>query len=95
MSARRRTDLIPRYSLPPVISPHNTYWIWGPGPDGGTLIILGGDADDNRQAFEHLEEVARTRCRLCMPYEADVPIYIGRGWKVSLNAIWPREKRFI
>lgn len=84
-----------RYPLPPVISPHNNYWLWGPGPDGGTLIIIGGDPEDNRRAFEQLDAVARTRCGLCMPYERDVPIYVGRGWKVSLNAIWPAQKRYI
>lgn len=84
-----------RYPLPAVISPHNSYWLWGPGPDGGTLIIIGGDPADNRQAFEHLEEVARTGCQLCMPYERNVPIYVGRGWRLSLNAIWPGQKRFI
>jgi hypothetical protein len=84
-----------RYPLPPVIAPHNNYWLWGPGPDGGTLIIIGGRLDENQQAFEHMEEVSRTDCGYCMPYENDLPIYVGRGWKVSLNAIWPREKRFI
>ena len=84
-----------RYPLPPVISPHNNYWLWGPGPDGGTLIIIGGRAEDNARAFEELEVVSRTACGLCMPYENGIPIYVGRGWKVSLNAIWPREKRFI
>jgi hypothetical protein len=84
-----------RYPLPAVISAHNNYWLWGPGPDGGTLIIIGGRLEDNQQAFEQVEEVSRTDCGYCMPYEDDLPIYVGRGWKVSLNAIWPREKRFI
>jgi hypothetical protein len=84
-----------RYPLPPVISPHNNYWLWGPGADGGTLIIIGGDPEANRRVFEHLEEVTRTGCRLCMPYENDIPVYVGRGWRVSLNAIWPGQKRFI
>jgi hypothetical protein len=85
-----------RYALPPVVSPHNNYWYWGPGAeDGGTLIIIGGRREDHLQAFEQVEEVARTACTLCMPYENDRPIYVGRGWRVSLKAIWPREKRFI
>lgn len=84
-----------RYPLPPVISPHNSYWLWGPGADGGTLIVIGGNPSQNRQAFEHLEEAARTGCQLCMPYENNVPIYVGRGWRVSLKAIWSKEKRFI
>jgi hypothetical protein len=84
-----------RYPMPRVISPHNNYWIWGPGPDeGGTIIIIGGERNDHLQALERVDEVARTDCGLCMPYENDRPIYVGRGWKVSLNAIWPSEKSF-
>jgi hypothetical protein len=35
-----------RYGLPPVISGHNTYWLWGPGraPDGA-VIGVGSTAD--------------------------------------------------
>jgi hypothetical protein len=83
------------YPLPRVISPHNNYWIWGPGPDGGTLIIIGGNPKDNARAFERLDEVGRTRCGYCMPYENDRPIWIGRGWKMPLSKFWPRERNFI
>jgi hypothetical protein len=30
-----------------------------------------------------------------MPYENGRPIFVGRGWKVSLTAIWPDERDFI
>ena len=34
----------PRYGLPPAISPHNNYWLWGPrGATGEVLIIVGGE----------------------------------------------------
>jgi hypothetical protein len=78
-----------------IITPHNNYWYWGPGPDGGTLIVIGGTREDHERAFEHVEEAGRTGCGYCMPYETGVPLWIGRGWKVSLNQIWPQERRFI
>jgi hypothetical protein len=84
-----------RYALPRVISPHNNYWYWGPGPDGGTLIIIGGTREDHEDAFERLEEAGRTECSYCMPYENGNPIWIGRGWKVPPNQIWREERRFI
>jgi hypothetical protein len=84
-----------RYPLPTVICPHNNYWYWGPGPDGGTMIVIGGELADLQRAFEQVERVGQTRCHYCMPYENGRPIYVGRGWKVSLNGIWPRERRFI
>ncbi len=65
----------PSRGLPPVISGHNAYWHWGPGPDsGGVVIIVGGDAEDHRRAFTrgrakpvapHATSACRTRttCR--------------------------------
>ena len=84
-----------RYPLPQVICPHNSYWYWGPGPDGGTIIIVGGRREDHRDALQEVEQVATTSCDYCMPYERNLPVFVGRGWKVSLNAIWPRQRRFI
>jgi hypothetical protein len=84
-----------RYPLPRVISPHNNYWYWGPGDDGGTLIVIGGRREDMEAAFEHVEDAGRTSCRYCMPYENNQVIRIGRGWKVGLGDVWIRERRFI
>jgi hypothetical protein len=85
-----------RYPLPAVLSPHNNYWYWGPGPeDGGTLIVIEGRREDLDAAFASVEVAGRTRCDYCMPFERDLPLYVCRGWKTSLRALWPRLKRFI
>jgi hypothetical protein len=81
--------------LPPAVSSHNNYWLWGPGPDGGVLIVIGGDRDDLDRVFASVTEAGRTHCDHCMPYENDLPIYVGRGWKTSLRELWPQLKRFI
>ena len=56
------------YPLPRVISPHNNYWYWGPGEEGGTLIVIGGRREDMEAVFEHVTDTGRTRCDYCMPY---------------------------
>jgi hypothetical protein len=84
-----------RYPLPRVIAPHNNYWLWGPGPDGGTLIIIDGEPEGNAMVFEQLEEAGRTQCTYCMPYENGRPIWIGRGWKIPLSGLWPGQRLFI
>ena len=80
--------------LPRVVSGHNAYWHWGPGPDGGVLVIVGGDVEDHRQVLDDVREAGRTTCTLCMPYERDQPIFIARGWKRPLSEVWPLTKHF-
>ena len=85
-----------RYPLPRVVCPHNNYWYWGPGPDdGGTIIVIGGSREDHLRALSEVTLAGRTVCQYCMPYENGRPIFVGRGWKVPLSAIWPHERSFI
>jgi hypothetical protein len=86
----------PRYGLPHVISGHNNYYIWGPdGCSGETVILVGaGDLEDLRQVFSDVQEVGRTQCEYCMPYENHLPIYVAHGLKASLEQLWPGVKSF-
>ena len=85
----------PSRGLPPVISGHNAYWHWGPGPESdGVVIIIGGDAEDHRRAFASVHEAGRTACDLCMPYENDLPIFVARGLIRPISEIWPSVKHF-
>jgi hypothetical protein len=85
----------PSRGLPPVISGHNAYWHWGPGPDnGGVVIIVGGKATEHREVFSDVAERGRTTCTLCMPYEQDLPIFVARGLKRPLSEVWPGTKHF-
>ena len=83
-----------KYDLPPSISPHNNYWIWG-FPDGtSTLIIIGGSLEDHRAHFEEVEQAALIRNRYAMPYETDLPVFIARKPKIALADVWDRLKNF-
>jgi len=85
-----------RYGLPQAISGHNNYWLWGPrGHSGRVMIVLARNTERLRYLFEESEEVARTSCRYCMPYENDVPVWVCRKPRVSLDEIWPELRRFI
>ncbi len=86
----------PERGLPPVISGHNAYWHWGPGPDlpDGVLIIVGGDAEDHRRAFTDVRQAARTTCTLCMPYERELPIFVARGPRRPMSEIWPSTRHY-
>lgn len=84
------------YGLPPVISGHNNHFLWGTGGwDGGVLVILGGDEEDNRAACRDLKKAGEVRCGLCMPYEDRNPVYVCRGFTQPLDEMWPRIKKYI
>ena len=58
-------------------------------------ILIGGDLEDHVGDFESVAPAAVVRCRCCMPYEDNVTIFIGRGMKPPLPALWPSVRRYI
>jgi hypothetical protein len=85
-----------KYDLPPVISGHNNYYLWGPGNCTGEVLIYLGQAsiDDLKQGFADVQQVAASKCQYCMPYENDLPIFLCRGIKVPIEQTWPQTKFF-
>jgi hypothetical protein len=88
-----------KYNLPPAISGHNNYWLWGPGDTDIELVIhLGGQNGPSREVLKNLyQEVKHAdtfTCDYCMPYENNMEIYLCKGPKISLKKIWPRLKHY-
>lgn len=85
-----------QHGLPPVLSGHNNYFLWGTGGwKGGVLVVLGGDEDDNRRVCRDLRKVGEVRCGHCMPYEDRNPVYLCRGFTRPFAEIWPEIKSYI
>ncbi|WJR75475.1 glycosyltransferase family 39 protein [Bradyrhizobium sp. NP1] len=81
--------------LPPALSGHNQYWLWGPRGSGYPLVIhVGGDVERWRRACNSIDVVDRTDSPFAMPYENGRPIFICRGLRVPLEQIWDRLKRY-
>ncbi|MEO8196886.1 MAG: glycosyltransferase family 39 protein, partial [Thermoanaerobaculia bacterium] len=81
--------------LPPAISAHNSWFLWGLGGcTGEVLLVLGDDRERLAELFEEVELGATFDCRDCMPYEDDLPIWIVRRPRADLAALWPRIKHF-
>jgi hypothetical protein len=85
-----------KLGLPPAMSGHNSYWLWGPGSfDGSVLIIIGGDSNDNLEFFQQIEIVGRTHSPYAMPYENGLEVSIARRPRISLRDNWARVKKYI
>ncbi len=83
------------HEIPRVISGHNNYYLWGPGSDSiNVVIIVGGELEDHARNFESVELAAQTQCRYCMPYENNLPIFIAKKLKRSVQEVWPFTKNY-
>lgn len=85
----------PRYHLPPVISGHNSFYIWGPGDcSGQVLITINIAPQDAAQGYGSVTLAAKTSCAACMDFENNAPILILRQPKAPLATFWRQAKHF-
>lgn len=83
------------HGLPPAISGHNSYWMWGHrGATGDVVIKIGGRIEDLELVYRTVEVAERVECEYCMPYESNLPIFVCRGLIESPNDLWPRLKHY-
>jgi len=83
------------WNLPPAISGHNNYFLWGPrGHDGSVVLTMSATRERLLERFESVEEVGRLDDPYAMPYETARPIYLCRGLKGSLIEDWPKLKHY-
>jgi hypothetical protein len=84
----------PRDGLPPALSGHQSYWLWGPrGYYGNCLIVIGDRRDRLEQLFDRVEYIGRSE----NPYalETNVSVFLCQGAKFgTLAALWPRLKKW-
>ncbi len=81
--------------LPPAISSHNNYFLWGPRDcTADPLLLFSRDARRLRELFEHVEQVEFFDCAYCMPYEDEQPLWLVRGPKQPIGVVWPELKNY-
>jgi len=74
-----------------VISGHGTYYYWGPGEFNGKIMIsVGIPREALEGVFTQVIPAAVFRCRYCMPYENNLPIFICRDLKIQMHQLWPQ-----
>jgi hypothetical protein len=84
-----------KYGLPHAISSHNNYWIWGPGDKPGeVLIVVGGDLETYLKMYNEVQQAATVVNEYARPFETDLPVYLCRRPKVTLQQVWPHIKHF-
>ena len=84
----------PKYGLPRVISPHNSFWLWGPGPYTGECLIEVGNSRKNLDLlFGSVVQMGETYHEYAISYENHQPIWIVREPRFgTLQDLWPKIK---
>jgi len=64
--------------LPPIISGHNNYYLWGPGSCSGKVLIVVGRylPLPLQSAYDDVTEAAIATCQYCIADENNLPIYV-------------------
>lgn len=82
------------HDLPPALSGHNQYFVWGPrGFSGDVLIDVGGDCGAGTDLFRSATRAATFRAPWAR--ESELPIMVCRGIRRPLQSLWPERKRYI
>src|ERR1700704_7122425 len=83
----------PALGLPHSISGHNNYYLWGPQQYTGEVVVAVGIPMEKLQPlFNHIELAATIRNDYAIPEENNLPIYICRDPKMTLQKAWPSLK---
>jgi hypothetical protein len=81
------------YALPPVVSGHNQYYLWGTrGRTGDVLIDIDGDCGEKYHLYRSSMVAATFTHPYVRPFESRLPIAICRGINQPLAEFWPNVK---
>lgn len=79
----------------PVISGHNSYFLWGVPAGTRVVLVVGGRTEEHQRVFSQVTEVARARDdQYAMPYERARAIHLCREPRLPLSEVWPRVKHY-
>jgi 4-amino-4-deoxy-L-arabinose transferase-like glycosyltransferase len=83
-----------RYGLPSAISTHNNYWYWGPGDKPGKVLLV---INGSKKVYEALYDDVQQVATITNPYavESNVPIFLCRKPRHTLQEFWPHYHSFV
>jgi hypothetical protein len=83
------------HGLPPVVSGHNQYFLWGVPGRPEVVVAVGGRQDDYADEFELVEPAGATpRIPHGMPYESEIPLFVLRGPRVPVAELFQGSRHF-
>jgi hypothetical protein len=87
----------PKLGVPPAISGHQNYFLWGPRDwTGDVLLVLDTSDEDEHEQFASVEDLGQIESSpWAMPFERRLHIYLCRDLRISVQELWPRLKTWL
>jgi hypothetical protein len=87
----------PKLGLPPAISGHQNYFLWGPRDwTGEVVLVLNTNDEDERELFASVEDLGQiVSSPWAMPFERRMHIFLCRDLKMNMREFWPRVKKWL
>lgn len=84
-----------KYNLPPAISGHLNYYLWGPGNFNGELaIVIGSKKEDLEKSFAQVELKSTINSKYASSYQTNLPLYVCRNLKIPVEDVWKQVKNY-
>jgi len=81
--------------LPPAVSGHNNYFLWGPqGHDGSVVIRLGRRLEDLLKFYASCTYAGVTDNPWAIPYENGKPLWVCRGRHPPIDKAWASFRHY-
>jgi hypothetical protein len=81
--------------LPPVISGHNQYYLWGSHGDHPVVLAIGVPRALLAREYRSIIRVATYSDPYVLPYANHLPVYLCRAPREPLPQFWPHLRRYI
>jgi hypothetical protein len=87
----------PKFGLPPAISGHQNYFLWGPRDwTGEVALVLDTRNDGAREQFASVEDLGQiVSSPWAMPFERRTHIYLCHNLKANVREFWPQVKKWL
>ena len=84
-----------RDHLPPAISGHNQYYLWGPRGEHAAVVAVGLSRAVLAREYRSIEQVGEYRSLYVLPQNSNLPIYLCRRPRMPLTRYWRHLRDYL
>jgi 4-amino-4-deoxy-L-arabinose transferase-like glycosyltransferase len=85
-----------KYNLPDPICTHGSFWLMGPGEKKGEVCVsIGNEEPSVSRVFQDYTLIKIIKHKYAIDEEHNIPLYLCRNPKVSLQERWPLLEKYV